>query len=136
MYYYFEGNSFIFASELQAITEHDLDLRINKRGVNFFFYQKYIGGDLTIFENCFKVRPSENILFDLQNKKLTKTKYYDLEAEIAKCQKRSISERLGAIEGVIVDAVQQRLVADVPVGSFLSGGVDWSLLSARISTDQ
>ena len=53
LYYYFDGERFIFASELKAVREHKLNLDISTKAVNFFFYQKYIGGELTIFKNCY-----------------------------------------------------------------------------------
>jgi asparagine synthase (glutamine-hydrolysing) len=136
LYYYFDGDKFIFASELKAIRRHNLDMSINGSAVNFFFYQKYIGDDLTIFKNCYKLRPSENLLFDLDRRKITRTKYYHLEQEISKHQDTPVKERLEKVEGVITDAVLKRLVADVPVGSFLSGGVDSSLISAIISRNE
>ncbi|HUW20448.1 MAG TPA: asparagine synthase (glutamine-hydrolyzing) [Sedimentisphaerales bacterium] len=133
LYYYFADDKFIFASELKAIRQHSLDLAVSLPAVNFFFYQKYIGNDLTIFNNCYKLRPAESIVFDLTNKRLTRTKYYDLEHEISENQNVPLTERLQSVEDIIVDAVEKRLVADVPIGSFLSGGVDSSLISAVIS---
>jgi len=133
LYYYFDDDKFIFASELKAIRQHSLDLTVNTAAVNFFFYQKYIGGKLTIFNKCHKLRPAENILFDLGSKKLARTRYYDLRREISESQNIPLEERLESVEGIISDAVDKRLVADVPVGSFLSGGVDSSLISAMIS---
>jgi asparagine synthase (glutamine-hydrolysing) len=136
LYYYFDGDKFIFASELKAIRQHNPDMSISESAVNFFFYQKYIGDDLTIFKNCCKLRPSENLLFDLNRKKIARTKYYHLEQEISKHQDTPIKEKLEKIEEAIIGAVQKRLVADVPVGSFLSGGIDSSLISAIIARDK
>jgi asparagine synthase (glutamine-hydrolysing) len=133
VYYYFDGRRFIFASELKAIRRHDIALETDVSGLNFFFYQKYIGGDLTIYKNCRKLRPSENLLFDLKTNKITISKHYDLENEIAKRNGIPIEERLEMVEEILADAVLKRLIADVPVGSFLSGGVDSSLISAIIS---
>ena len=133
LYYYFDGSKFIFASELKAITSHNISLKIDKRGVNFFFYQKYIGDNLTIFENCFKLRPSENLFFDLNRKETRLERYYNLEQDIAKHQAIPLSQRLESLESTLTEAVEERLVADVPVGSFLSGGIDSSLISAIIS---
>ena len=133
LYYWFDGERFIFASELKAIRVHDLSWTVSVPAVNFFFYQKYIGRDLTIFENCFKLQPGHNMTFDLTTKKLAVTPYYELEAEIARHQAVALDERLDAVEGLLVDAVERRLIADVPVGSFLSGGVDSSLISGIIS---
>jgi len=136
LYYYFDGDKFIFASELKAIRQHNPDMSISESAVNFFFYQKYIGDDLTIFKNCCKLRPSENLLFDLNQRKIVRTKYYHLEQEISQHQDTPVKERLEKIEDAIIGAVQKRLVADVPVGSFLSGGIDSSLISAIIARDK
>ncbi len=133
LYYYFDGGRFVFASELKAIRQHDLSLNIDKTGLNSFFYQKYIGGERTVFENCFKLKPAENLLFDLDRKCITKTQYYDLEAHIARAAQTPLAERLQLVAGTLTDAVESRLVADVPVGAFLSGGVDSSLISAVIA---
>ncbi|MGD0078504.1 MAG: asparagine synthase (glutamine-hydrolyzing) [Sedimentisphaerales bacterium] len=133
VYYYFDGSRFIFASELKAIKRHDIPLETDSSGLNFFFYQKYIGGDYTIYKNCRKLKPSESLLFDLNTKKLTISKHYDLEAEIDKRQNIPLDQRLEMVEEILEDAVLKRLIADVPVGSFLSGGVDSSLISAIIS---
>jgi len=133
LYYCYDGDKFIFASSLRAIRKHRLGLRISTAALNFFFYQKYIGNDLTIFEDCYKLKPSENVLFDLNRKTLTRTTYYNVEDEISKHQGSPLKQRLESIESITASAVEKRLIADVPVGSFLSGGVDSSLISAIIS---
>ncbi len=133
LYYYFDGRRFIFASELKAIRQHNLSLGIDKVGLNSFFYQKYVGGERTVFENCFKLKPSENLLFDLERKCITRRRYYDLEAHIAQAAQTPLAERLQLVADTLTDAVESRLIADVPVGSFLSGGVDSSLISAIIA---
>lgn len=133
LYYYFDGERFIFASELKAIRVHDLPWRISLPAVNFYFYQKYIGRDLTVFENCHKLRPGYNLTFDLTERRLRVAPYYDLEAEVAKRRETALKPRLETVEATLADAVERSLVADVPVGSFLSGGVDSSLISAVIS---
>lgn len=133
LYYYFDGGKFIFASELKAITSHNINLKIDTRALNFFFYQKYIGDNLTIFEKCYKLRPSENLFFDLNRKEIRLEKYYHLEQDIARHQTIPLAQRLESLENILIEAVEERLVADVPVGSFLSGGIDSSLISAIIS---
>jgi asparagine synthase (glutamine-hydrolysing) len=133
LYYYFDGSKFIFASELKAITSHNISLKIDTHALNFFFYQKYIGDNLTIFEHCYKLKPSENLFFDLNQKKIRLEKYYHLEQDIARHQAMPVAKRLELLESTLTEAVEERLVADVPVGSFLSGGIDSSLISAIIS---
>jgi asparagine synthase (glutamine-hydrolysing) len=133
LYYYFDGNRFIFASELKAIRPLVPDLRMNTTAVNYFFYQKYIGSDMTIYDRCGKLKPSENLIFDLEKKQIHKSIYFDLPAQVEYHRSQSLKDRLDAVEGIVADAVQRRLVADVPVGSFLSGGLDSSVISAIIA---
>lgn len=133
LYYYFDGRIFIFASELKAIQKHNIALEIDPVAVNFYFYQKYIGSELTIFKNCYKLPPSYNAFFNLNDYTFIKEKYFDLENEITVARKLPLKERLMKIGELIEDAVVKRLVADVSVGSFLSGGLDSSIISALIA---
>lgn len=133
LYYFFNGNQFIFSSELKAIRAHDLNLQINENALNFYFYQKYIGKDLAIFKNVFKLKPAHNLYFNLQTKSLEISQYYNLDSEIQLAKTLEVSQRLKEIKELIPDAVEKRLISDVPVGSFLSGGVDSSLISAIIA---
>jgi asparagine synthase (glutamine-hydrolysing) len=132
LYYYFFEEKFIFASELKAIKVHDILFKINKEAVNYYFYQKYIGNRLSIFDNVYKLQAAENLIFDINSKKITRSNYYDIREEVEKQKTRNIKEKLIVIKEILNDAVTKRLIADVPVGSFLSGGLDSSLISAII----
>lgn len=133
LYYYLKQGKFIFASELKAIKLHDVALTIDRHAINAFFYQKYIGGRLSIYQECKKVLPAECLVFDLAQKKLESYRYYSLLDDAAVHKKIPLDKRLAMIEPLIVDAVEKRLIADVPVGSFLSGGLDSSLISAIVA---
>jgi asparagine synthase (glutamine-hydrolysing) len=133
LYYYFDGDGFIFASELKAIREHKLKEKINIAALNWFFCQKYIGDKHSIYENCYKLKPSENLVFDLTQKTVSVKKYFHLEEEVSRYSRESVAERVSAVENILADAVSKRLMADVPVGAFLSGGLDSSIISAIIA---
>jgi asparagine synthase (glutamine-hydrolysing) len=136
LYYYFDGERFAFASELKAIRCLGLGASLDRRAVNYFFYQHYIGGELTIFERCFKLPPGENLVFNLDRRTIVRRRWWDLEERVAEQAAQGLKGRLEAVEGLVVDSVRQRLVADVPVGSFLSGGLDSSLISAVAAKDR
>jgi len=131
--YYFDSNLFIFSSELKAIRQHKLNLTIDKIALNYYFYQKYITGKHTIFEQISKLEPAHNLIYNLQTKDFRIEKYFHLENEIEKSKSLPIDYRLSKISALLTDSVERRLIADVPVGSFLSGGIDSSLISAIIA---
>jgi asparagine synthase (glutamine-hydrolysing) len=79
------------------------------------------------------LKPAHNLIFNLVTRKISVEKYFHLESEIEKLKSRPTKERLAEIENLVVDAVEKRLIADVPIGSFLSGGLDSSLISAFIA---
>lgn len=133
LYYYFNGKKLIFASEIYAIRQHDIKLSINKGAINFYFYQKYIGGNQSIFEEIKKLEPGGFIQYDLKSGKFEIKKYYHLEDEIKLAMQIPVHEKINKIRDLIEDAVDKRLISDVPVGSFLSGGIDSSLISGIIS---
>lgn len=133
LYYYADQEKFIFASELKAIRKHLLDLKINSTALNYYFYQKYIGGSLTIFDSVLKLKPAHNLIYDLNLKTYSTYAYYNLEDEIEKVSQIPVSEKKEMIKYLTCDATEKRIIADVTVGSFLSGGIDSSLISAIIA---
>lgn len=134
LYYYFDSSKFIFSSEIKAIREHDISLNINNLALNYFFYQKYITGEHSIFKQIFKLKPSHNLIFNLKTKEIQTEKYFDIDKQIEYNQTIPLKSRLSQVEKILIDSIEKRLIADVPVGSFLSGGIDSSLISSIISS--
>ncbi len=133
LYYYHDQKKLIFSSELKAIRTHQLDLQIDTESLQGYFYQKYIPNNRSIFTKIHKLPPSHHLFFDLQTGEARLEKYFDLEKEIETCSKIPLEKRLEQIPALLENAVEIRLISDVPVGSFLSGGVDSSLVSAIIA---
>ena len=130
LFYAQQAGQFLFASEIKAILKHKLFLSYNKQALNQYFFQKYIQTAASIYQQINQLKPGHNAIYDLNKTKLTVRKYYSLSAEIKKQKKQAIQEKLARITELIRGATEDRLVADVPVGTFLSGGLDSSLVTA------
>jgi len=98
-YYYYDGKDYRCGATLKSITPPNP--KISNIGLNHYFYQGYIGGKYTIFENCYRERrnPVGKLRFDIP-----------------------LAERLERVEPLLIDSIRKR--ADGNVGCFLSGGVD------------
>lgn len=132
LYYWLDGDNLVFASELKPIMEYpEFPKKIRKDVMKRYLYQQCVNEPDSIFENVYKVEPGQVIRF--KKGKLSKHKYWDI-AKVyhAKRQEkvRSYEEAKEELKAILKDAVQKRMVADVPVGAFLSGGYDSSLVTA------
>lgn len=135
LYYYVNGGTLIFGSELKPIMACPLfEKKIDFDSLNQFFCAKYIVSPYTIFENTYKLEPGSYITF---NKGIItdSKKYWNL----VELHNRAIEDRdrisdldvaKRELNDLLEDSISKRLVADVPVGCFLSGGIDSSLTSA------
>jgi len=133
LYYYFDGKNFLFASQPKAIFEADIPRKLNRHAFDFYFTYGYIPAPLSIFENCFKLEPGTWLTFNLTSKKMTRHKYWDLEPFYRKQLKESEQFYIENIRKLLDESVRHRLVADVPVGAFLSGGLDSGAVVATMT---
>ena len=128
LYYLYNNNQLIFSSELKAIYSVVPNLEIDQMSLNVFFNLGYITGPNTIWKGVKKLMPGFTLVFRKGNIKLSKYFYQKLDIKYSKKSyaKSQISEILKRV-------VKNQLVGDVPVGLFLSGGIDSSLLLALMS---
>ncbi len=128
LYYCMENELFLFGSELKAIMSHPgFTKRINSDALLLFLKYDYIRNPYTIFENTFKLEPGCYIC--IQNGKTEKHRYWDVTKSF-NTEHHNICEEEACdmFEEVMIDSLKHRLVSDVPVGVFLSGGIDSSML--------
>ena len=131
LYYYFDGKSFVFASELKPIMEYKDNLTISKDALHEFFQFGYISSNLSIFENCYKVPAGNYLTFNINNLNLKIKEYWSLLPFFEKPKfNKSEKELVDELEKLLIDSFKYRMVSDVPVGVFLSGGVDSSIVAA------
>lgn len=132
LHYYYKNNCLLFASELKSIYTYPVfEKNINEEAVSLFFKYGYIRAPHTIFKNTYKVQPGHYIKIDVTNKKTEEIKYYDI-LDYYNKPKLKISEKdsFKEVEKLFTSAFQYRMVSDVPVGVFLSGGYDSSVVAA------
>lgn len=103
----------------------------------YYFQFGYIPSPHTIFKNTFKLEPGSYLEYDIKKKDYGITKYWDVSKyyQVKKIEKNE-NEILDDLENLLIDAVNLRMVSDVPVGVFLSGGYDSSLVTALLSENK
>ena len=138
LYYYFDGENFIFSSEIKSFHKHPkFKKEQNLDALAYYFSFGYILAPFTVFKNCFKLPAGNYLKFSLDKFSYEIAEYWDV-GEFYAMPKfdKSESEILSELEALLIDAVNLRMVSDVPVGVFLSGGYDSSLVSALLSSTQ
>ncbi len=128
--YYFDGDDFIFASEVKAIlsvikNKPEMDLE----AVNDFLTLQYVPAPATGFKNIFKLPPASYFIY--KNRRLSIKKYWHLDFS----DKLNLSENewTGLLDEKINMSVKSRMVSDVPIGAFLSGGIDSGATTAYMA---
>lgn len=134
LYYYTHSGTFAFASELKAIhivLHENLEIDLNSLGE--FFHYGYISAPRTIFKHTYKLEPGCWIRVN-QDHSVEKHVYWSYRNALNQppVTGRAV-EVEDELEEIMIDAFTKRLVADVPVGVFLSGGVDSSLVTAILA---
>ena len=132
LYYYSKEGLFMFASELKAFHQHpDFNKTINHKSVSQFLQQGYIPSPQSIFKYVKKVQPGSWLRVDTDNK-TSPSCYWDIGAIYNQSDINTNTEEevIEELEPILKESFQYRMVSDVPVGMFLSGGIDSSLVSA------
>lgn len=132
LYYYWNDNLFLFGSELKAFFESGYFKKdINFQSVSLFMDYGYIPSPFSIFNNCFKLLPGHFIIFDIVNLNYKVEKYWDV-IDYYKLPKLNISYQEAKIKlkNLLQSAFSYRMISDVPVGVFLSGGFDSAAVAA------
>ncbi len=130
LYYFQRGNELIFASEVRALLESGLvPRRISRIALKSYLAFGSVEQPLTIVENVYSVLPGHAATF--VSGELTEQAYWTLNADAADSARDAIDPR--ELSGMLEEAVRLRLVSDVPVGVFLSGGIDSSSLVSLLS---
>lgn len=131
LYYYWNNGEFYFASELKAIIPQLQRKEINQKALMDFFSFGYVKDSDSIFNNVFKLLPGHYAI--VKNRDLQLVKYWDVEDHIFKREGTNEEELTIELDELMQSSFNYRMVADVPVGVFLSGGIDSSSLTSILA---
>ncbi|WP_129645580.1 asparagine synthase (glutamine-hydrolyzing) [Peristeroidobacter agariperforans] len=138
VYYAVCGNVLLFGSELKALRAHPAWRgQIDRRGLALLLKHNYIPAPHTIYDTARKLAPGCMLKVTLSGERLSlhESFYWDAKSAVAEAVSHRLltaEEAIDETERAIRLAVEKQLVADVPVGAFLSGGIDSSLIVANM----
>lgn len=128
LYYYHYQDTFLYASEIKAFLGHpNFKKEFNEKLLPVQMSYQFIPNEQTLFKDVFKVMPSQYVVYHLDSKQLEKHNYYDFNFNHMD-QHMSENDAVDKIHHLVSDSVKSHMIADVPVGSFLSSGVDSSYI--------
>lgn len=130
-YYCHNGKSFEFASQLSSIQLHRNDLTISERAISYYLAWGNIPDPQSIFNEIKKLQAGHSFIYNLESGDLNISQYWDIDYQNKNPFLGTYDEAKFELDNILKDAVSSRLFADVPVGVFLSGGVDSSLIAAK-----
>lgn len=127
LYYFWDEETLIFASEIKALKEffsqRKIKLHLEKLALNAYFILGYAPHPLTVFREVKKLSPGETLIFDLSAKS-TERKFISWQP--------APNHEARDLEQVMAESVAKHLIADVPVGVYLSGGADSTLMALML----
>lgn len=130
LYYSLYNGLLTFASELKAliVARPEIPKTMDDEALNEYMALGYIPGALSIYREIRKLKPAHYAVYDLRSREFNAFRYWDLPLPASEAIDED--EAAEELEALLIDAVTIRLESDVPVGTFLSGGLDSSLITA------
>lgn len=137
LFYYWKNGLFLFGSELKAVLQHpEFVKEIDTNAAAAFMQYGYVPTPHCIFKNTFKLKPGHFLELDLTRRNLHTEQYWNVyDAYNKPILDISLPEAITETEKILTNAFQYRMVSDVPVGVFLSGGYDSSCVTALLQKD-
>jgi len=129
--YLFDEDKFLFASEMKSMLEYGVDKELDYTSLNMYFQLNYIPAPDTIFTHVKKLMPGHYL--KVSRRKIECHCYYSIPVNKSSEAPLSYDDAKQKLKTLLEDSVQHRLVADVPLGAFLSGGIDSSVITALAS---
>ncbi len=136
LYYFFNNGLFIFGSELKSLMAHPkFEKEINTSALPHYFQYGYISAPYTIFKNTQKVMPGHFLTVDIGNQSINTECYWNIVDFYTKPKLNlDYQEAKSEVKRLMESAFSYRMIADVPIGVFLSGGYDSTAVTAMLQS--
>lgn len=125
-YYHLNSGCFVFSSELSSLVKHPSVRRyVSEKSLWKYFAYCYIPEPLTIYSNVYKLPSGNSLTYDFSSKKIKIKRFWDFKIEPFETLPKNPEKVWGEkIRDLLEKSVKKRLISDVPLGVFLSGGID------------
>lgn len=135
LYYGWQGSSFLFASELKALQAHPhFQADINRNALCLYMRHNYIPAPHSIYLGIHKLMPGSILQLSRQHPEPQVKHYWSVQQAVTQGKispfKGSATDAITTLESLLRDSIKQQMIADVPLGAFLSGGIDSSTVVA------
>jgi asparagine synthase (glutamine-hydrolysing) len=133
LYYHCDDNQLVFGSEIKTILECGVNPKLNYQSLHEFLYYGYAMKERTMYDQIFKLLPGHYFEIDISTLKIESGIFWKQEDLLPETKNVSEKEAISTTRTLLENAVSRQLMSDVPVGVFLSGGVDSSAVTAFAS---
>lgn len=139
LYYFYDGKNFAFASELKAICKlcDSIHFKIDETALYDYHTYLYIPEPKTMYRNVFKLKAASYLTYDVKKRKIENiNSYWKVRLntkEGNKVSKKQLEQKAGELRFHLSNVIARQTIADVPIGTFLSGGVDSSIITAEVA---
>lgn len=133
LYFLRQGKTFAFASEIKSLLQlPDYKLEVNDEAVFHFLSFQYVPTKETMFKNIYRLPAGSYLKINITNDKMEERKYWEFNFNQKAISEKDTKEKLF---NILKDSVSHHMISDVPVGAFLSGGIDSTAIVALMKSD-
>lgn len=133
LYYFYDNDQFVFSSDIRSIWKYVPNLEMNYASLDYYLTELSSPQPHTIWKNVQQLDPAHWMCLDLSNNSIEKHNYWKIDYGYK--NRLSLSETIDEVEKHLINAITKRTISDVPLGCFLSGGVDSGLVVSMLASN-